>query len=101
VYHLDGTSDVVTFTTSGTTVTVNNQPSYIFKPAPLAGPSNFEQESLAVAFFSFTGAPAGAYSLSKYEATTPVGLGHPTVTSQLIAFNGQLSPTGAPFHAPL
>ncbi len=101
VYHQDGTSDVVTFTASGTTVTVNNQPSYLFKPAPLVGPSDFEQESLNVAFFSFTGAPAGAYSLSKFEAAAPVGLGHPTVTSELITFNGQFSPTGARFFPPL
>jgi hypothetical protein len=101
VYHQDGTSDVVTFTASGSTVTVNSQPSYLYKPATLVAPSNFEQESLAVAFFSFTGAPGGAYSLSKYEAANPVGLGNPKVTSQLIAFNGQLSPTGAQFRAPL
>lgn len=100
-YHQDGTSDIITFTVSGSTVTVNNQPSYLFTPAPLVGPSDFLQESSDVAFFSFTGAAAGAYSLSKYVAAAPVGLGHPTVKSELIAFNGQLSPTGAHFFPPL
>ena len=101
VYHQDGSSDVITFTASGSTVTLNNEPSYVFKPAPLAGPSDFQQESTDVAFFAFTGAPAGAYSLSKFVANAPVGLGHPTVSSQLIEFNGQFSPTGPHFASPL
>jgi hypothetical protein len=38
-YHQDGTSDVITFTASGTSVIVNNQPSYLFKPPALVGPA--------------------------------------------------------------
>jgi len=100
-YHQDGTSDIITFTASGSTVIVNNQPSFAFNPAPLVSESNFNQAT-KVQFYSFTGAPGGAYNLTKYETVGAVGLGHPTVASELIEFNGQVgNPTLAPFVSPL
>jgi hypothetical protein len=100
VYHQDGTSDFITFGVSGSTLTINNQPNFTFNPAPLTGLSNV-QSGAKSDFYSFTGQPSAAYSLTKYETPSAVGLVNPTVTSQLIEFNGQEDPNGAPFTSPL
>ena len=103
VYHQDGSSDVVTFSVSGSTLVINAQPNMAFSPAPLVAPSNFLQETTSAnfAFYSFTGAPAGAYRLTKYESPTVVGLVAPTATSELIELNGKVGNAGAPFVSPL
>lgn len=106
VYHQDGRSDFLTFGVSGSTLTISAQPNFSFNPLPLAALSQPESETSVskIAFFSFTGAPTTAYSLTKYETTTAAGITAPTATSELIAFNGHVgtpSGGGTPFVPPL
>ena len=103
VYHQDGSSDFITFALSGSTLSLTQQANFLYKPASLVGLSNIGGEvSGKDAVFGFTGAPAGSYSMTKYETPTAVGIGQATATSELIDFNGQVgNPSGAPFTAPL
>jgi hypothetical protein len=102
VYHQDGTSDNVTFTVSGSTLTLNAQPNMSFNPVPAVAPSNFGVDlNSKDAFYAFSGSPTGSYDLTKYESTSVVGLGNPTATSELIRFNGQEGNASAIFTPPL
>lgn len=102
VYHQDGSSDDVTFSLSGSTLTISALANMKFNPAPLVSLSNFEAGATNFDFYSFTGSATGAYSLTKFVSTALFGLTAPTATSELIDLNGQVgSPAGAPFRAPL
>ena len=103
VYHQDGSSDFVGFTQNGSSLSIAAQANFLFMPPSLVALSQIGGEiSGKDAFYGFTGAPAGSYSMTKYETATAVGLGQATATSQLIAFNGQVgNPSTGPFTAPL
>ena len=103
VYHQDGSSDLISFALNGTTLSITEQPNFNYAPASLVGLSNIGGEvSGKDAVFGFTGAPAGSYSMTKYETTSAVGIGQATATSELIDNNGQVgNPSGGPFTAPL
>ncbi|HET9343218.1 MAG TPA: hypothetical protein VFO25_09925 [Candidatus Eremiobacteraceae bacterium] len=103
VYHQDGSSDFITFTLTGSTLSLTPQANFLYTPASLVGLSNIGGEvSGKDAVFGFTGEPAGSYSMTKYETATAAGIGQATATSELIDFNGQVgNPSGAPFTAPL
>ncbi|HEY7994412.1 MAG: hypothetical protein ACHQY2_04960 [Candidatus Eremiobacterales bacterium] len=103
VYHQDGSSDFITFALSGSTLSLTQQANFLYTPASLVGLSNIGGEvSGKDAVFGFTGAPAGSYSMTKYETATANGIGQATATSELIDFNGQVgNPSAAPFTAPL
>jgi len=103
VYHQDGSSDFISFTINGSTLSLSQQTNFLYAPASLVGLSDIGGElSGKDVVYGFTGAPAGSYSMTKYETQSPVGVGQATATSELIDFNGQVgNPNGAPFTAPL
>lgn len=103
VFHQDGSSDFVTFSLAGSTLSLAQQANFLYVPPSLVGLSDVGTElSGKVAAFGFTGAPAGSYSLTKYETASAVGLGQATAASQLIDLNGQVgNPSLGPFTAPL
>lgn len=103
VYHQDGSSDFITFALNGSVLSITEQANFIYTPPSLVGLSDIGGElSGKDAVYGFTGAPAGSYSMTKYETTAAVGIGQATASSQLIDFNGQVgNPSGAPFTAPL
>ncbi len=101
VYHQDGSSEAISFSVSGSALTINTQANFVLAPPSLAGPSSQESETSGkIAVFGFTGVPSGSYRLSKYETSTVTGLGQATATSQLIAFNGQVGNPGGGLFAP-
>ncbi|HYK52016.1 MAG TPA: hypothetical protein VEV38_00585 [Candidatus Eremiobacteraceae bacterium] len=103
VFHQDGSSDVISFAQNGSTLSITVQANFNYQPPSLVGLSDFGSEvSGKDAFYGFTGAPAGSYSMTKYETTSSVGVGSATATSQLIDHDGQVgNPGSAPFTAPL
>jgi hypothetical protein len=104
VFHQDGSTEFITFSISGSTLTIAQQPNFIFVPAPVqAPPSNQALDNAGkVAGFGFTGTPSGSYGLTKYETTSSVGVGNPVTASELIELNGQVgNPGGGPFTSPL
>ena len=103
VFHQDGSSDFITFTVTGSTLSITQQANFLYTPASLVGLSGVGSEvSGKVATFGFTGVPSGSYSFTKYETTSAVGLGQATASSQLIDRNGQVgNPSAGPFNAPL
>lgn len=103
VVHQDGSSEFITFSLSGTTLSIAQQANFLFVPASLVGLSDIGSEiSGKVATFGFTGAPSGSYSFTKYETSSAVGLGQAAAASQLIDSNGQVgNPSAGPFTAPL
>lgn len=103
VFHQDGSSDFLTFTVSGSSLSISAQANFIYSPASLVGDSGVGSElSGKIATFGFTGAPSGSYSFTKYETSSAVGLGQAAASSQLVDLNGQVgNPSAGPFTAPL
>lgn len=98
VYHQDGTSESITIQSA---TTIAQSPSFTFSPVPLSAPSDNLLSGGFYTLYAFTGNAAGTYQITRYQNTSPTGLGAQLTTASItIAVNGQTSPSGA-FGMPL
>lgn len=92
IFHVDGTSDLVTVSPAA------EAPNFTFIPVPLVAPSDVVQAvDLNAAFYATTGSTSGTYRLTRYENLSDTGTGSLTTTTITIANDGQ---TGAPSSEP-
>jgi hypothetical protein len=100
VFHEDGSSDLVTFAVSGSSVTLSDTTSFVFSPLPIEAPSDFIQDSVTSngAFFALTGSASATYQITRYTSAANSGLGKLPAVSVTIAANGR---TGGPFVPPV
>jgi hypothetical protein len=100
VYHQDGSSDLVTFSASGSSVTLNDTTSFVYTPVPLEAPSDYIEDSVTAngAFFALSGNAGATYQITRYTSATNSGLGQLPAASATIASNGR---TGGPWVPPM